>query len=277
MTMHASRPLYYFLVTIITQFILAIGAMILLVPTGLLASLPLQMLGILMAYNVLVATFVAAIISGQQGQNEESIERGAGLVLGHLVGLVLGGFVGGEYGGPVWAIGGAVICYFVVGWVGSRISLAVGNELDKLSTATYEPQSRIQVRTAKQSPSYLFFYGAVVPLFFMTAAMLVKTSGLPVALSPEVLPTARLVLIGLSLFSIAIPWLRRPEWQKHTHTLSHEPAVPFVGLGLSLAPAIFGFLLFVGFGISLAELSVFSVAASIATAIWGVNAAHRPE
>jgi hypothetical protein len=275
MEMHASRPLYYFLVSIITQFILAAGAIIILLPTGLLSLLPLQMTGALMAYNVAIATFVAAIISGQQGQNERSIQQGAGLVLGHLVGLVVGGFLGSHYGGPVWAIGGAVICYFLVGWIGSRISLAVGSELERLATSSGEPEQRAETRTAKQNASPLFFYGAVVPLFFMTAAMFVKTSGIIVPPYSDVLPTARIVLIVLSLCSIAIPWLRRTEWLKNAHALTHEPVAPIIGLGLSLAPVIYGFLLFVAFGMSMAELSVFAVAASIAATTWGMNASRR--
>ncbi len=275
MEMHASRPLYYFLVTIITQFILAAGAMIILLPTGLLALLPLQMMGALMAYNVAIATSVAAIISGQQGQNERSIQQGAGLVLGHLVGLVLGGFLGSHYGGLAWAIGGAVICYFLVGWIGSLISLAVGGELERLATSSAEPEPRAQVQTEKPSASFLFFYGAVVPLFFMTAAMFVKTSGVHIAPYPHVLPEARIVLIVLSLCSIAIPWVRRTRWLKHQNALTHEPVAPILGLGLSLAPVIYGFLLFVAFGMSMPELSVFAVVASVAATTWGLNAARR--
>jgi hypothetical protein len=275
MEMHASRPLYYFLVTIITQFILAAGAMIILLPTGLLSLLPLQMMGALMAYNVAIATFVAAIISGQQGQNERSIQQGAGLVLGHLVGLVVGGFLGSHYGGPAWAIGGAVICYFLVGWIGARISLAVGGELERLAASSEEPEQRAETRTAKHNASPLFFYGAVVPVFFMTVAMFVKTSGVIVPPYSDVLPTARIVLIVLSLCSIAIPWLRRTEWLKNAHALTHEPVAPIIGLGLSLAPVIYGFLLFVAFGMSMAELSVFAVAASIAATTWGMNASRR--
>jgi MFS family permease len=275
MEMHASRPLYYFLVTIITQFILAAGAMIILLPTGLLELLPLQTMGALMAYNVAIATLVAAIISGQQGQNERSIQRGAGLVLGHLVGLVLGGFLGSHYGGPAWAIGGAVICYFLVGWIGSQISLAVGTELERLATASAEPTPRAEVRTAKGNTSLLFFFGAVVPLFFMTAAIFVKTSSVPAARFQDLLPAARIVLIVLSLCSIAIPWLRRTEWLKHGNTVTNEPVAPIIGLGLSLAPVIYGFLVFVAFGMSMAEFSVFAVVASVAATTWGVNAARR--
>jgi MFS family permease len=233
------------------------------------------MMGALMAYNVVIATFVAAIISGQQGQNERSIQQGTGLVLGHLVGLVLGGFIGGHYGGPAWAIGGAVICYFLVGWIGSRVSLAIGAELERLATASSELQLRAEVGTAKPTASFLFFYGAVVPLFIMTAAMLVKTSGVHTPPFPSLLPTARIVLIVLSLCSVAIPWMRRTEWLKHAHALTHTPVAPMIGLGLSLAPVFYGFVLFVACGMSVAELSLFAVVASVAATMWGMNAARR--
>jgi len=275
MEMHASRPLYYFLVSILTQFVLAAGAMMILLPTGLLALLPLPMMGALMAYNVAIATFVSAIISGQHGQNERSIQQGTGLVLGHLVGLVLGGYLGAHYGGPAWVIGGAVICYFIVGWIGSRVSLMVGMELERLASADAEPEPRAEVKAARPLTSSLFFFGAVVPMFFMTAAMLVETSGAHVPPFPDVLPAARIVLIVLSLCSIAIPWLRRTEWLKQQHALTHAPVAPMIGLGLSLAPVFYGFVLFMACGLSVAELSIFAAVASIAATTWGMNAARR--
>ncbi len=275
MEMHASRPLYYFLVAFLTQFVLAAGAMIVLLPTGLLATLPLPMLGALMAYNVAIATFVAAIISGQQGQNPQSIQKGTGLVLGHLVGLVLGGFLGSHYGGIAWTIGGAVIGYFLVGWLGSRVSLGIGTELERLATAAMEPQPRAEVQATRPTASFLFFYGAVVPMFFLTAAMLVKSAGVHVPPYPDMLPAARIVLIVLSLCSIALPWLRRTEWLKREHALSRTQTTPVIGLSLSLAPVFYGFVLFVACGMSVAELSVFAVAASIAATTWGLNATRR--
>jgi hypothetical protein len=271
LTMQASRPLYYFLVTAITQFVLAVGAMLVLAPTGLLAHLPLELLGGLLAYNVAIATLVAAIVAGNVGGDEQAVQRGAGLLLGHLVGLIVGGVVGGHYGGTLWAIAGAVVLYFVVGWIGSRISLAVGRELESLANSTVEPKSRIQLRTGKTNPSVVFFFGALIPLFLMMAAMLVRQSGLPVAQYSQVLTEARMVLVLLSLVSIVLPRIRRTHWNKRENTLTHEPMAPVFGLGLSLAPAFYGFLLFVAFGMSAAELSIFSVVAAIATASWGTK------
>lgn len=272
--MQSTRPLYYLVVTTITQFILAVAAILLLLPTGLLGRLPLTMIGFLLLYNILIATLVAGILANNGSPDESAILKGGGLVLGHLVGLMLGGFAGAQYGGAIWAICGAVVLYFVVGWIGSRVSLLVAAELDFLTSAALEPQSQIQVRHRNQNTSRLFLYGAVIPLLFMAAAVLVKDSGLPVAQYAGVLPLARILLALLSIFSILIPWLRGAQWLKRANsTLSSEPVVRFVGLSLCLAPAIFGFLLFVAFGMSIAELSLFAATASIATATWGASRA----
>ena len=151
----------------------------------------------------------------------------------------------------------------------------VGSELERLVASSTEPAPRAEAQTIKPTTSFLFFCGAVVPLFFMTAAMMVKTSGVQLAPFSDVLPAARIVLIVLSLFSIALPWLRRTEWLKRENALTHAPVAPILGLGLSLAPVFYGFVLFVACGMSVAELSLFAVTASIAATTWGLNTTRK--
>jgi hypothetical protein len=52
---------------------------------------------------------------------------------------------------------------------------------------------------------------------------------------------------------------------------SRGSALWLIGLGLSLAPAFYGFLLFVAFDMSIAELSLFAVVASMAATAWGAS------
>ncbi len=270
--MQSTRPLYYLLVTIITQFILAMGAVIVLLPTGLLDLLPWSMVGFLLVYNILISALVAVILAQRGLSDRVAILKGSGLVLGHLVGLTLGGFVGAKYGGTLWAIAGAVALYFVVGWIGAWVSLLVGNELDRAAAAALEPPSQIQVRHSRLSTPVVFLTGAVIPLLFVVAAVLVETSGVLVTQYPEVLPTARIVLTLLSIFAVIVPWLHPTQWLRHDNApLLPQPAVRILALSFCLAPAIFGFLLFMAFGMSLAELSLFAAAASIATATWGAG------
>jgi hypothetical protein len=269
MEMQVPRPLYYLLVTTITQFILAIGAILIVLLTGLLGRLPWSMIAFLLAYNIIVATLVAVILTNNSLQNKKPVLKGGGLVLGHLVGLIVGGFVGSHYGGAVMAAIGAVALYFVVGWLGSKVSYAVGGELDRLSSAPTESDAEKLIRSAaRRSTNTLFMYGAVIPALFLVAAIFLKSSGLAIAQYPAILPVARILLIAVSLLSVLIPWLRRSRWLGRA---SNESRLDFAGLSLSLAPAICGFLLFVAFGMSIAELGLFAFVAAVATTTWGVR------
>ncbi len=276
MTMSLPRPLHHFLLAVITQFVLVIAATVALLPTGLLMQLPLDMLGVLFIYNVLIATMVAVILTSNDLQNKPAVVRGIGLVLGHLVGLILGAFLGSRYGGLLWAIVGAATFYFLIGWIGTKISVAANAELEKLSTPHWESGAEMLVRSSvRRSRRAWFVYGAAVPVLLLVIAMFLKTSGWPVGPYTHVLPTARMLIAVLSVISIMIPWLRRTRWmQRRQDALSRGSILAFVGLVLSLAPAFYGFLLYIAFGLSVTELILFALTASIATATWGARTAN---
>ncbi len=277
MTLEMQKPglVYHLLVSLLTQFVLAIAAFLILLPAGLLGRLPLSMIGFLFFYNVIIATLVAVMLTGANSANKHAVVKGGGLVLGHFVGLLLGGFLGLEFGGILWAIGAAALLYFVLGWVGARISLAVAARLDREADPASPRDLQTALRLASRpSTSSLFLYGAVIPGLLMAAAVLLRSAGLPFAQYAHVLPTARMVLVVLSLISIAIPWLPRRRVVRRRGQLSRSSMLWLIGLGLSLAPAFYGFLLFVAFDMSLAELSLFAVVASMAATAWGVSRAR---
>ncbi len=277
MTMTMPRPLYHFLVSGITQFVLLIAAVILLLPTGLLLQLPLPMLGAVFLYNVIIATLVAIVLTNNNLDNNPSVIKGAGLVLGHLVGLTVGAFVGSRYGGTLWAIVGAAALYFLVGWIGSKVSTATATELEKLNAPRWESDRDKLLRSSvRRKRPVWFVYGAAIPPLLLVAAVFVKIAGLPVGQYASVLPMARTVIVVLSLISILIPWLRRTRWmQRRQDELSRSSMLALVGFLLSLAPAFYGFLLYIAFGLSVTELMLFALAASIATATWGARAASN--
>ena len=272
MEMQLPRPLYHLLVTTSTQFILAVGAIIVLLPIGLLGHLPWGMMGFLLAYNVIVATLAGVFLASNSAQNKTPVLKGEGLVLGHLVGLILGAFIGIHNGGLGAAIGGAILLYFLVGWLGSRISFAMGCELDRLTSASTETSSERLIRSAaERKTNPVFIYSAIVPASLLMLAIFMKSSGLTIPQYPDVLPTARIILIVLSVLSILIPWLRRSQ-RKLRPGPRHLAGwgLFFAGLGLSLAPAICGFLLFVASGMSISEFTLFAVVASVAMTTWAV-------
>ena len=277
MTMTVPRPIYHLLISGITQFVLVIAAAVVLLPTGLLPRLPLIILGVVFLYNVLIATLVAVVLTNNSLENEPAVIKGDGLVLGHLVGLVLGGFLGSTYGGPLWAIVAGAALYFLVGWIGSRISIAAAAELGKLSRPRWESSRDRLVRASTQRKrSAWFVYGAAIPALILVVALFVKVSGWPVGPYASILPVARMVIAVLSLISIMVPWLRRTRWmERRQDALSHGSILALIGLALSLAPAFYGFLLYIAFGLSITELILFALAASIATVTWGARAASR--
>ena len=99
--MRLPRPLYYLLITTITELILVSGAVLILLPTGFLRQLPLGVLGFLLVYKTLIATIVLIIMAQKRWQENAMIVKGGGMLLGHVVGLLLGGILGGRYGGGV--------------------------------------------------------------------------------------------------------------------------------------------------------------------------------
>ena len=272
--MRMSRLPYYFLIGLATQFVLGLVAFAILLPAGLLGQLPWRMIGFLLAYNVLIATLVAVMLTNTSEENKPAAVKGGGLLIGHLVGLLLGGFLGLRYGGILWAIGAAAALYFLLGWVGGRISLALGARLDRRAAPASPRDLQTALRLARPTTSSLFLFGAAVPAVLMGAAVLLRSSGLPLAQYPAILPAARAVLTILSLVSIAIPWLRRTQVRpRRGRSFSSGSPLWLIGLALSLAPAFFGFVLFVAFDMSLAELSLFAVSSSMAATLWGASRA----
>lgn len=267
--MTVPRPLHHFLVSGITQSVLVVAAVLVLLPTGLLFQLPLGTLGAIFLYNVLIATLVAIMLTNHSLENTRAVVKGAGLVIGHLVGLVLGAFIGAKYGGTLWAILGGGALYFFVGWVGTRISMAADRELEKLGAPRKQSAAEKLVQSSQRRGRPVWrVYGAAVPGLLLVAALFMKISHLPVGIYASDLPIARAAIAALSLISIAVPWLRRQR------ASSHRSMLALAGLALSLAPAIYGFVLFIGFGLSITELIIFAATASFATATWSVRAAR---
>jgi hypothetical protein len=270
MDMNKPRPIYYLFIATMTEFVLAVGGVIVLLAAGLGSQLPSERIGFLLAYNVIIATLVLLVLANNNGQDKKVVLKGGGLVLGHLVGLVLGGLLGLEYGGVAWAIIGAIGLYFIVGQIGSGVSFAIGAEVDRLTAPSKKSAHPNTTQLAKPKASLLFAYGAVIPALFMVAAVFLRISPFALAQYSAGLSTARVVVIALSLSSIVLAWILRKAWMaKHRKSLlSRRAGTSVIGLVLSMAPALYGFLLFCAFGISLPELGVFTVTATLASMLW---------
>ena len=129
--MHLPRSLYYFLITSTTELLLVSGAVLILLPTGFLKELPLDILGFLLIYKTIIATIVLIIVSRNRWQDRLAFIKGGGYLLGRVVGLLLGGILGGQYGGWFLGIIGLVGGYLMAGRVGARISYLIGLQLER--------------------------------------------------------------------------------------------------------------------------------------------------
>jgi hypothetical protein len=271
--MHLPRPLYYVLITTITELILVSGAILILLPTGFLKQLPLGVLGFFLIYKTIIATVVLIIMDRKRWQEQAVIVRGGGLLLGHVVGLLLGGILGGRYWGVLGAIVGVITLYLILGRIGAKISSAIGNQLNRAFFSPEEVESLSTVRLAVPTGLLLIIYGLVVPALFVSIALFLNNSSISISKYSEDLPTARTVVIALSLVSIVFPWLLRPRWmmKSTSNTMARENAIFILGMGFSVASVVYGFFLFLVFGASIVELSIFALASSLAAIIWGTN------
>ncbi len=270
MEIRRPRPIYYLFIASATEFVLAVGAVIALLVADLLSELPLTTIAFLLIYNTFIATLVLLMLARNDGQDKTVIVKGGGLILGHLVGLVLGGLLGSKYGGVVWAVIGAVGLYFIIGQIGSTLSSTIGLEVDRLTAPYKQPVVKNTMQLAKPKPSYLFTYGALIPAMFMAAAVFLKEAPFALAQYSGILPSARIAVIALSLGSMLLAWILRTRWmaKNHKSTFSRRTGLSLVGLGLSLAPALYGFLLFCVFGISIIELGIFAAVSTLAALLW---------
>ena len=277
--MRLPRPLYYFLITTVTELILVSGAVLILFPTGFLKQLPLGVLAFLLIYKTINATIVLIIVARNRWQDHLTLIKGGGYLLGRVVGLLLGGILGGRYGGIFWGIVGAVSFYMIFGRVGAKISFVIGNQLDRIFLSSEETEIAGTLQRARPTGWLLIIYGVVVPVLFVVIAIFLHSSAVSISQYSEELSTARMVIIALSLLAIVLPWFMRNRWmmKSTTSVVARENAIFILGMGLSVAPVVYGFILFIAFGASFIELCIFAVASSLAAIIWGAKTKTEQE
>jgi hypothetical protein len=268
---------YYALVVITTKLILVSGAAILLLPTGVLSRSPLGIIGFLLVYKIIIAIAAVAFVAHKKRQEHSVILGAAGLVLGRFVGLLLGGFLGFTYGGTIGGVVGIIAFSFLVGRLGSKISLMIGKWLDQFTSPATDPATAIEVVWARPNAWFVIIYAVIVPALLVVLSVFFKSSGISTSQYPADLPTARIVIVALSLVSACMPWLLRARLRAKapSNPRALESSIFIVGMGLSMAPAIYGFFLFLGFGASVPEMVVFAGASSAATAIWSADTKRR--
>jgi hypothetical protein len=201
-----------------------------------------------------------------------------GIYLGRFYGLLIGGFLGARIAGMfrqadiIGFMIGALAFYFAGRWVGSKTSITIGNLLDKVFSFTKADEQEKVVEAKPLKDIFLALYIVVLPLLFVVIALLLNYYDVPIGYLVEWLPISRIIVIALSIFSIASPWLIRKRGLKFQSTAAlSESTISWLGVTLSIIPAVYGFILFVAMGASIIELCLFAITSFFAAIIWSAN------
>lgn len=276
-------PFWYFiLISSLTNLVfLLVGIVTLAVFSVRLSSFGLQIIIFLLVWKGALVGFVSWF-SHKKANNKDFLVKFIGIYLGRFFGIILGGFLGYEVADTlkqsslIGFVIGALAFYFAGRWIGSKVSILIGSQLDRVLSI---PESQVTVTVADTKSTSRFasigfiLYGVVLPFLLVTIGLLMNYFDIPIGYLPELLPVSRIVVIAFSVFSIAAPWLLKSRWisKYQTMTSSPESIVYWLGLVFSIVPAIYGFVLFLAMGASIIELCFYSVVSSIAAIIWNMN------
>jgi hypothetical protein len=273
-------PLSYFiLVSSLTNLtFLVVGIFILALFSVKLSSILLAILIFLLLWKGALVGLVSWFWY-KRANNKEFLVKFIGIYLGRFFGIFLGGFLVYRIFGrlqqseTIGFLVGAFAFYFAGRWIGSKLSVLIGRQLD---TAISVPEMQIAQQAADPKSIRRFVsvgyisYGVLFPLLLVALGFVMEYFEVPIGFLPEFLPISRIIIIGLSIFSIAAPWLLKNRWRNKYKALTPSPEsmIYWLGLVFSIVPAMYGFILFFAMGASILELFLYAVASSIAATIW---------
>ncbi len=220
--------------------------------------------------------------SHKKANNKDFLIKFIGVYLGRFFGIILGGFLGYEIANAlkqsnlIGFVIGALAFYFAGRWMGSKISILIGAQLDKFLSIP-EPQATVNIADTKLTSRFasmgFILYGVIFPFLLVIIGLLMNYFEVPIGYLPELLPVSRIVVIVFSVVSISTPWLLKSQWISKYQTMASSPEsiVYWLGLVFSIVPAIYGFVLFLAMGASIIEFCFYAVASSIAAIIWNMN------
>lgn len=261
--------LYYLLTAVLTNLIfVAVGATVFLrlSPTLKLDWILIGVIVFVLLQKSLIVGYVIYSFHRQGRFNKTSGTRLIGFYFGRLYGLLLGAFLGSKVAAGIGALIGAIAFYFIGRLIGFRVGFGVGRLLDKNL-----PIADISEKVVPQSPpskKLLVTVYTILPILMLLLGLFFNHYQIQFATTtPDTLRLTRIIVIVLSLFSLIAPWLMQSRMlQKQVPTRAFS--LLWLGFALSVAPIIYGFVLFT-LGGSILELGVFAVTSSLAAIIWG--------
>jgi hypothetical protein len=227
--------------------------------------------------DVIVAGFMTWSFH-KYSDNKDFAVKYIGLYLGHFYGIFIGGFLGARIAnllGLADIIGfmiGALALYFIGRWIGSRVSITIGDQVDKVvSLKEYQLKDKV-VKATPRKQVFLFLYFVVLPWLVVIIALLLNYFDIAGNYLIEWLPIARIIAIVLSVLSICFPWLMRKRQfiEFQSSTSSPGSVAYWLGLSWSVVPVIYGMFLFLAMGVSIIELCLYAMASSTAAIVWSI-------
>ena len=274
--------LYFILISSLTDLTFLVAGIVLLTLFSVkLSGFGQQIIIFLLLWKGALVGFVSWF-SHKNANNKDFLVKFIGIYLGRFFGILIGGFLGTRIFDTLKQstlsgfIVGALAFYFAGRWIGSKVSILIGKQLDKVFSI---PETPVAERFADTKSVNRFatigfmLYGVILPFLLVVIGLLINYFDVPIGYLPELLPISRIVVIVLSFFSICAPWLLKNRWlnKYQTTTSSPESLVYWLGLVFAMVPVLYGFVLFIAMGTSLIELCFYAVASFTAAIIWNTN------
>jgi len=277
-----SSLLYFILISSLTNLTFLVAGI------ALLALFSFQLTGFALQIIIFLLLWKGGLVglvawfSHKKAYNKEFLVKFVGIYLGRFFGIFVGGFLGARISNMlkqadiIGFIVGALAFYFAGRWIGSKVSVLIGEQLDKVFYISETPESEkiADVKSANRFTLIAFIlYSVVLPLLFVIIGLLINYFDIPIGYLTELLPISRIVVIAFSIFSVCSPWLMKNRWltKFQTTTSSPESVIYWLGLVFSIVPVVYGFILFIAMGASIIELCFYAAVSSIAAIIWSMN------
>lgn len=245
-----------------------VGAIVfvLLSPTWKLDPILVGVIVFILLQKSLIVGYVTYSFHKQGRFDNVSGTRVIGFYFGRLFGLLIGAFLGSKIAGGIGALIGAIAFYFLGRWIGFKVGFVVGRLLDK-NLPVADISEKVVPQPSPSKRLFFIIYAAIFPWLMLLLGLFFKFNHIQLpSSSPNTLLTARIIVIALSLFSLVTPWFIQSRMsQKQIPNSAFS--LFWIGFGLSFAPVLYGFFLFI-LGASLFELGVFAFVSSLAAIIW---------
>jgi hypothetical protein len=271
--------LYFFLISFLTTLVFIMVGIIAVAPFSLKSTATIVIiLSVFLLYKSGIVGLVAWFTE-RKSNNKEFLVKFIGRYQGGFFGIIIGGFLGAKIldllgqTNFLGFIAGALGLYFAGRWIGPKVSYNIAGLLEKVAPIRVYQEQEIVIKAMPAKTASQFVFIIALPLAFVIIGLLLSYFEVPIGYMIEYLPIARIIVILLSIFVIIYPWLMKKRWRMKykSSTSSPDSMVFWLGIPLSVVPAVYGFILFVGVGASFLELCCFALASTIAGIIWSLN------